>query len=218
MSEAVQEPVQGRDGAVRDEEPVVTLPWTPRTDGKSALLVSERATVFDRKALALQPVDPMEAISDPIWNDKGGTSWTPDLVHCRLLVAGEVVKRLPPVLRKGYVSQLGNLAISEMSVERRIAPTPAEISLADWTLTEVMARRHRQQLLLAALFGLSFDKIADALKARGQDASKSSVHRWYLAERRVLAGQWQARRVDPLAKIDGLTFDRWQVIFEKAKK
>ena len=212
MSEAVQEPVQGRDGAVRDEEPVVTVRWQPRTDGKTALLVSERATVFDRKAAALQ------AISDPIWNHKGGTVWTPDLVHCRLLVAGEVVKRLPPVLRKGYVSQLGNLAISEMGVERRIAPTPAEISLADWTLTEVMARRHRQQLLLAALFGLSFDKIADALKARGQESSKTSVQRWYLQERRVLAGQWQARRDDPIAKVDEGTLTSWESLFARRKK
>lgn len=218
MSEAVQQAVQGRDGAVRDEEPVVTVRWAPRTDDKTALLVSERATVFDRKALALQPGDPSDAISDPIWNHKGGTVWTPDLVHCRLLVAGEVVKRLPPVLRKGYVSQLGSLAISEMSVERRIAPSPAEISLADWTLTEVMARRHRQQLLLAALFGLSFDKIADALKARGQVASRSSVHRWYLQERRVLAGQWQGRLLEPMAKVDGPTFDRWHGLFEKRKK
>lgn len=218
MSEAVQQPVQGRDGAVRDEEPVATVRWAPRTDDKTALLVSERATVFDRKAMALQPVDPMAAISDPIWNDKGGTVWTPDLVHCRLLVAGEVVKRLPPVLRKGYVSQLGSLAISEMSVERRIAPSPAEISLADWTLTEVMARRHRQQLLLAALFGLSFDKIADALKARGQESSKTSVQRWYLQERRVLAGQWQARRDDPIAKVDEVTRTSWESLFARRKK
>jgi hypothetical protein len=72
MSEAVQEPVQGRDGAVRQEEPVVTVPWQPRTDGKSALLVSERATVFDRKAPGLAPTDPLTEISDPIWNHKGG--------------------------------------------------------------------------------------------------------------------------------------------------
>jgi|GEM_PF-898957 len=219
MSEAVQQPVQRRDGAVRREEPVVTVPWQPRKDDKSALLVSERATVFDRKAPGLAPADPLVEISDPIWNHKGGSVWTPDLVHCRLLVAGEVVKRLPPVLRKGYVSQLGNLAISEMGVDRRIAPTPAEISLADWTLTEVMARRHRQQLLLAALFGLSFDKIADALKARGQESSKTSVQRWYLQERRVLAGQWQQRwNDDSLAKVDGLTFTSWEGTFGRRKK
>ena len=216
MSEAVQKPVQQRDGAVQAEGP--RFPWSPRTDGKNALLVSERATVFDRKAAGFAAPSPVADITDPIWDHKAGTSWTPDLVHCRLLVAGEVVKRLPPVLRKGYVSQLGNLAISEMTVERRIAPSPAEISLADWTLAEVMARRHRQQMLLAALFGLSFEKIAAALNARGQEASRSSVHRWYLAERRVLAGQWQTRRIDPLAKIDGLTFDRWRGLFEKPEK
>lgn len=219
MSEAVQQAGQGRDGAVREEETVVTVPWQPRSDGKTARLVSERATFFDRTAAGLAPADPLVEISDPIWNHKGGSVWTPDLVHCRLLVAGEVVKRLPPVLRKGYVSQLGNLAISQMDVGRRIAPSPAEISLADWTLTEVMARRHRQQLLLAALFGLSFDKIAEALKARGQDGSKTSVQRWYLQERRILAGQWQQRRgADPLAKVDGLTFTSWEGTFGRRKK
>lgn len=216
MSEAVQKAGQDRDGAVQAE--AVRFPWAPRTDGKNALLVSERATVFDRKAPGLQPVDPCDEISDPIWDHKAGSVWTPDLVHCRLQVAGEVVKRLPPVLRKGYVSQLGSLAISEMGVERRIAPSPIEISLADWTLAEVMARRHRQQLLLAALFGLSFDKIAEALKARGQEGSKTSVQRWYLDERRIMAGQWQARRDDPLAKIDGLTFTSWEGTFGRRKK
>ena len=216
MSEAVQKPVQHRDGAVQPEAP--RFPWSPRTDGKNALLVSQRATVFDRPAAALQPVDPVDEISDPIWDHRAGSRWTPDLVHCRLLVAGEVVKRLPPVLRKGYVSQLGNLAISEMGVERRIAPSPMEISLADWTLAEVMARRHRQQLLLAALFGPSFEKIAEALKARGQDGSKTSVQRWYLDDRRIMAGTWQARRDDPMAKIDALTFASWEGTFGRRKK
>jgi hypothetical protein len=38
----------------------------------AALLVSERATVFDRKALALQPVDPIEAIAK---QRKFGNDW-----------------------------------------------------------------------------------------------------------------------------------------------
>lgn len=216
MKETVQRPVRKRDEAVQGEE--VRFPWSPRTDGKRALLVSERATVFDVKAAALQPVDPVEGISDPIWDHKAGSRWTPDLVHCRLIVAGEIVKRLPPVLRSGYVSQLGSLAISEMSMDRRIPPSPAEISLADWTLAEIMARRHRQQMLLAALFGLSLEKIAEALHARGQQASKTTVQRWYLAERRVLAGQWQTRRAETLAKIDGLTFGRWEGLFARRQK
>lgn len=216
MKETVQQPVRKRDEAVQAEE--VKFPWSPRTDGKRALLVNERSTVFDVKAAALQPVDPVEGISDPIWDHKAGSRWTPDLVHCRLIVAGEIVKRLPPVLRSGYVSQLGSIAISEMSMDRRIPPSPAEITLADWTLTEIMARRHRQQMLLAALFGLSFDRIAEALHARGQQASKTTVQRWYLAERRVLAGQWQVRRSETQAKIDGITFGRWEGLFAKRQK
>lgn len=216
MKETVQQLVRKRDEAVQAEE--VKFPWSPRTDGKRALLVNERSTVFDVKAAALQPVDPVEGISDPIWDHKAGSRWTPDLVHCRLIVAGEIVKRLPPVLRSGYVSQLGSIAISEMSMDRRIPPSPAEITLADWTLTEIMARRHRQQMLLAALFGLSFDRIAEALHARGQQASKTTVQRWYLAERRVLAGQWQVRRSETQAKIDGITFGRWEGLFAKRQK
>lgn len=216
MKEAVQVAVQKRDEAVQAE--TVQFPWSPRTDGKRALLVNERSTVFDVKGAAMQPADPLEGISDPIWDHKAGSKWTPDLVHCRLIVAGEIVKRLPPVLRSGYVSQLGSLAISEMSMDRRIPPSPSEISLADWTLTEIMARRHRQQMLLAALFGLSFDKIAEALHARGQQASKTTVQRWYLAERRVLAGQWQARRTETQAKVDGITFGRWEGLFAKRQK
>src|SRR5262245_30436369 len=30
---------------------ITSVPWVPRTDGKTALLVSERTTVFDRKAV-----------------------------------------------------------------------------------------------------------------------------------------------------------------------
>jgi hypothetical protein len=216
MSKMGQTAGQNRDETGQAE--IVHHPWSPRTDSKRALLVNERSTVFDVKAAVLKPVDPIEGISDPIWDHKAGSKWTPDLVHCRLIVAGEIVKRLPPVLRSGYVSQLGSIAISEMSMDRRIPPSPAEISLADWTLTEIMARRHRQQMLLAALFGLSFDKIAEALHARGQQASKTTVQRWYLAERRVLAGQWQGRRNETQAKIDGITFGRWEGLFAKRQK
>lgn len=217
MNKAVQQAVQQRDEAVQ-EQPVM-IPWAPRADGKRAYQVSERATVFDRPASAVvTPVDPVEGIADPIWDHRGGSKWTPDLVHCRLVVVGEIVRRMPPVLRGGYVSQLGSLAISEMSVARRIPPSPAEISMADWTLTEIMARRHRQQMLLAAAFGLSFEKIAEALRSIGQSGSKTTVQRWYLDERRILAGHWQARRAETQAKIDGLTFDRWEGLFEKRQK
>jgi hypothetical protein len=56
------------------------------------------------------------------------------------------------------------------------------------------------------------------LKARGQDGSKTSVQRWYLDERRIMAGTWQARRDDPMAKIDALTFASWEGTFGRRKK
>lgn len=225
MNEAVRRAVQGRDGAGTAQsggpatDAIITKPWAPRTDGKHAVQVSVRSVVFDTKAAPLLALDPAVALSDPIWNHREFSAWTPDLVHCRLLVAGEIVSRMPPVLRRGYVSQLGNIAITEAASVRRIAPTPAEITLADWTLGEIMARRHRQQLLLAAAFGYSMEKIAKALKAIGLDATKSTVHRWYMDERRQLAAQWQSKReTEVAAKVDGLTTDRWHAVFDKAKK
>lgn len=176
------------------------------------MLVSERATVFDRPMAPPAEVDPLQEISDPIWNHKGGRVWTPDLVHCRLLVTGEVLKRMPPVLRKGYVSQLGNLALAEMSAERTIAPSPAEIALADWTLWQIAARKYRL-ILLASSFGYSGDKIAEAMCARGEKTSGPTVQRYYLAERRYLAGRWQAAKVP----IDSFSGERWARIFDRQK-
>jgi hypothetical protein len=40
----------------------------------------------------------LEAIGNPVWEHAGGTRWTPDLVHCRLL---EVRTRLRPGRAQG---------------------------------------------------------------------------------------------------------------------
>ena len=211
MSEAVQAPVQQRDEAVRDESGL--KPWAPRVDGKRALLVSPRTTVFDTALPVEAGKDPAAELSDPIWDHHGGTAWTPDFVHCRLLVVGEIVTRLPPVLRKGYVSQLGNLAISQLDADRRIPPTPAEISMADWTLFEIASRRWAQ-IVLASAFGISAEKIAKALKAKGEKVSNRTVQRRYIDDRRVLAGRWQSLKTP----IDRGTLERWIQIFEPAEK
>lgn len=213
MNKAVQAPVQGRDGAVQAHATSLK-PWTPRRDGLGAILVSERATVFDRPSPSIvPPADPASTISDPIWNDKGGTSWTPDLVHARFLLTGETVRRLPGPQRKRYACTLGQIALTEMAATRRIPPTPEEITLADWTLEQIMQRAHRQ-VLLAASFGFSGDKIAEALQAKGLTMSGTTVQRLYLAERRILAGQWQASRV-PVARLD---VDRRELAFPKGPK
>jgi hypothetical protein len=129
-------------------------PWQPRdaSDGSRAILVNERQTVFDRPSPALQQRrDPLEAIADPVWQSHEGRFWTPDLVHCRLVIVGEIIARLPGRLRlQGYVSQLGNIALSEASPARRVPPSPHEITLADWTWQELMALDEGPRALLQA--------------------------------------------------------------------
>ena len=225
MNRAVQEAVQDRDAAGQPEnlaihasnnDPIVAIPTKARPDdGKRALLVNERSTVFDRPAAELLPPDPIDQLRDPIWRTadaQGRELWTPDRVHARLLLTGEVVRRMPSPLRRGYVGVLGQIALTEIASTRRIPPTPEEISLADWTLIEIMQRAHRQ-VLLASAFGFSGDKIAEIMQARGKRISGSTVQGYYLAERRVLAGQWQARRVP----VDSPTLERWAATFCKAR-
>lgn len=214
MKQAVQAPVQERDKPVQATDTGLK-PWTPRSDGKRALLVSERATVFDRPAPGLAPADPLQAISDPIWSDEGGTRWTPDLVHARLLLTGEVVRRMPGPLRTRYVCTLGRIAMVEGAAPpaKRIAPTPQEITLADWTLERIMARAHRQ-VLIASAFGFSGDKIAEVMTAKGKRISGRTVRDVYLNERRIMAGHWQS----DLVPVDGPSRQRWQEMFAKLPK
>ncbi len=227
MSEAVRKPGQGRDGAVqpqihaRNAEPGLSgIAWKARTDDRTARQVNDRATVFDRPLPGLEPVDgeqaALDALSDPIWrvrDAKGRVQWTPDMVHARLLLTGEVFKRMPGPLRKGYVGILGQIALTPVEASTRIALTPAEISIADWTLIEIMQRAHRG-VLLASAFGISGDKIAETMKGKGLTISGATVQRLYLGERRVMAGQWQAKRTP----VDQLTFDRWETAFNRRKK
>jgi hypothetical protein len=218
---AVRTAGRSRDGAI-DERPVLETaglrPWQPRdpSDGRRAILVNERQTVFDRPSPALQQRrDPLEAIADPVWQSHEGRFWTPDLVHCRLIIVGEIIARLPGRLRlPGYVSQLGNIAISEAAPARRVPPSPHEITLADWTWQELMALDEGPRALLQArAFSLSFDKIAQHHRRRGREASKTGVIREYLEQRRRLAARWQLAGV----KVGSLDIARWRELFERAK-
>jgi len=218
MSKAVQAPGLDRDKAVhpRNAEPGLSgIAWAPRTDGKKAVQVSNRATVFDRPAPELQAADPQDQVSDPIWrthDDTGRALWTPDLVHARLLLTGDVMRRMPGPLRRSYVSVLGTIALTEMAPVGRVAPTPEEITIADWTLVEIMQRAHRA-VLLAAAFGYSGDRIAETMKDKGMRIAGSTVQRLYLGERRIMAGLWQSRRVP----VDQLSLDRWEVAFPRRR-
>ena len=216
MSEAVQKPVQDRDGAVQAER---TYKQLQRRPGDRAILVSERATVFDRPRADLAPVDPVDEIRDPIWNHKEFRTWTPDLVHCRLLVCGDTIKRLPPAMRSGFVSQMGSVAIAEMTVARRMAPSPAEISALDWTWPRLVRLEKGepstlQRILMAAAFGASLDDIVKVLGKVGIAKGKSTVGRWYMAEKLRMAADWQASH----HPVDTATIRHWHDIFDRARK
>jgi hypothetical protein len=218
---AVRTAVRSRYGSHDERTALETstlLPWQPRdaTDGSRAILVNERQTVFDRPSPALQQrPDPLDAIADPVWQSHEGRFWTPDLVHCRLVIVGEIIARLPGRLRlQGYVSQLGNIALSEAEPAHRVPPTPYEITLADWTWQELMALDEGpRSLLQARAFSLSFDKIAQHHRRRGRETSKTAVIRDYLEQRRRLAARWQLAGV----KVGALDLARWRELFDRAK-
>lgn len=229
MSKAVQAPVQDRYKAVQatTSAPVAVDPsligqpghpeWKPRTDGKTARRISERATVFDEPSPALLPADPLAAIADPIWDHRQFRRWTPDLVHCRLLVCGRTIFKLPQTLRSGFVSQLGNVAISEIVAGRRIAATPAEITVLDWTWQRLIRPPELQtiqRILMASAFDRSLDDIAKVLSSSGIKISKATVGRWYHAEKLRMAADWQ-RTGHP---VDDMTAETWGVLFNRATK
>lgn len=200
---------QSRDAA----DPVVPrFPAPPRGPDEHVVLVNQRLAVWDRR-VPLQPESaPIEAITDPVWNHRGGRVWTPDLVHCRLLNVGDTIARLPSPLRRGYVSLLGDVALTETAEIRR-PPTAAEISIADWTWSELLKRPATQRAILQAMaFGASVRKVSETLaRMRATKVGKTTISRWYITERRALAARWIADN----QLVDGESFQRWRGIFER---
>jgi hypothetical protein len=199
MIKAGQTAVQERDEAVQAEK-VYSQP--KRRPGDRAVLVSERSTVFDRPAvIEAETIDPLEGIADPIWDHRNGTVWTPDLVHCRLLDVGATIARLPSPLVRGYVTLLGDAALSDGDTPRRGPPSAAEITLADWTWSELLRRPATQRAILMGMaFDLSLRKMAEKLKVH-----RRVVTRYYLGERRALAARWIALK----HPVDGMAFSRF---------
>lgn len=219
MKQAGRKAGQQRDAAqaaVPVSESVVSVPWRPRADGLQAILVNPRTTVFDRPMIPpTVVVDQVEDIADPIWNDQGGKVWTPDLVHCRLLNVGDTISCLPSPYRRGFVSLLADVALDERDREIRRTPAPAEVTIADWTWSQLLKRPDRQRAILQAMaFGASVRSVARMLERRSADkVAKTSVSRWYLAERRQLAAIWVREK----QAVDQATFDRWRGLFDKGQ-
>lgn len=212
---AVQRRYGHQEGVPAPE--VVSVPWQPRTDGLQAILVNQRTTVFDRPAeVPAAVVDPVADITDPIWDHHEGRVWTPDLVHCRLLNVGDTITRLPSPVRRGYVSLLGDAALADHDRAIKAPPSAAEISIADWTWSQILKRPDQERAILQAMaFGASAQKVAKMLaRVRASSVSKPTISRWYMAERRRLAAGWAADR----HLVDEATFDRWRSLFERAEK
>lgn len=192
----------------------LTAPWAPRTDGKRAILTSERSTVFDHTVSPPPPVDPLADVADPAWNSHGGRVWTPDLVHCRLLNVGDTIARLPSPVRRGFVSLLGDAALTEAVTVKR-PPSPAEITIADWTWSELLKRPATQRSILQAMaFGASVRTVSAMLGRSGVNVPRTTVSRWYISERRQLAAAWIADR----QLVDRFAWERWRGIFGSETK
>jgi hypothetical protein len=113
------------------------------------VLVSERHAVWTgAQAAAHATAKPSMAalladLADPLWDHANGTRWTPELVHCRLLEAADTICRLPGASMGRVRSLLGQLADPDPDavLNIRSAPTPAQASVADWTIREIIAGR-----------------------------------------------------------------------------
>lgn len=207
MLKAGQPAGQERDKAGQAEG-VFTKPWSPRTDGKRALLVNERATVFDRPAVvAPAAVDPLEEVTA---HDAPSLQWTADLVHCRLLNVGDTIARLPSPMRRHYVASM-----PDESRSPKRPPSPVEITIADWTWSQLLKRPTTQRSILQAMaFGASGDKVAKMLSRGGMKVHRATVVRWYMAERKQLATLWIVER----HLVDVATHERWRGLFERPQK
>jgi hypothetical protein len=186
------------------------------------MLVSSRSAVWEPAAPPIVPVDTVAEISDPIWDHKGGTRWTPDLVHCRLVDTVNTYQRLPGSARLGFKTLLGAVADREPDPDYipLTPPSPSQITLADWTWAELLRLTEKAQLII---IGMALEKgvrgVAKALLARGiTDITKSTVSRRYMAYRRSLAADWQGRTTETAARVDDAAFNRWRELFENARK
>jgi len=224
MSEAVRRAVRKRDGAPAPVPPkaeaIASTPWAPRTDDRRAILVSERSAVFDRPA-AIPPVA-ADIVTAGIETTSLGpvpTAWTPDLVHCRLVLAYTQASTLPRILWPADVrSALGQLQPQAPGALRRPLGE-AELSVLDWTWTLVWRLGEDDRSIVRGFMsGASLRDIASDLKALqargigiGKAIGKSSVGKRY----RDITGAWAKdwdRRGEP---IDRNTLEVWSAAAKK---
>lgn len=223
MVKAGQAVGRSRDGDARAVPPagdeVVTTPWAPRDDGLKAILVSERTAVFDRPAPL--PTTGVGLVADVEATSLGPvpTAWTPDLVHCRLVLAYTQASTLPRILwPAGVRSALGQLQPQAPGIVRRPLGE-AELAVLDWTWTMVWRLGEDDRSIVRGFMaGASLREIAADLKALqargigiGKAIGKSSVGKRYRDLTAVWADDWNRRR----HPIDRGTLEVWAAAARK---
>lgn len=211
MKKAGQTTGQAPDSSVE----VVRFSAPARKPGEKAVLVSERSAVWDQPGKVLVAEADLLGAGDPIWDHHGGTKWTPDLVHCRLLIIGAIITCLPSPMRRQYASLLGDLAQVANDFPVTTPPTAAEITMLDFVLGGILKIEDEEPraIIEARMFDVSYEKIAKGLSRRGRPHKRLEITQVYLAETRKLAAAWQ-RLQHP---VDRRSFAEWRRLFEGRK-
>ncbi len=222
MSKPGQTVGQTRDEVGQTDNPFYVAPgnpaWKPRTDGLKALLVSERTTVFDRplpvvEASAEADIGPATALG-PM-----PTTWTHDLVHCRLVLVYTEASKLPRILwPDGIRSMLGQLQPQPPGEVRRPLGE-AELAVLDWTWTLVWRLGEDDRSIVRGFMaGAGLREIAAELKklqsqgiGLGKGVSKDSVPKRYRTITSGWAEDWN-RAEQP---IDRGTLKVWETAARK---
>lgn len=157
---------------------------------------------------------------EEMWDDRSGSRWTPDLVHCRLVESTAILRRLPAVTGpRGHVSILGQLSLDPPD-RLRAPPSTAEIALCEWTMDRVGELWVTDRFIAYGFaLGLSSRRIERELSRAstgiaGVDAlSHSQIINRYRATQETLAIDWNDKR----HKVDRGSYERWVEWLKKFK-
>lgn len=214
-------PYRSGERPARDRQALLnadgTLPGSMEAAGLAALLVSDRSAAWlpwRRPAVrddAQLPELPGE------WDDRSGTQWTPDLVHCRLVEAGRILKRLPAPASPGRVGTVWRqLAPAE---SRGPAPAKWEIDLCWWTVDQLMELKGTDRLIcFGFMLSLSTRRIEALMKEAAMAGvvaiARSRISQRYARTRTLLAARWNGASV----RVDRGSFDLRQIMLERGFK
>jgi hypothetical protein len=161
----------------------ITAPWTPRTDGKQALLVSERTTVFDRKLPPPEsPVDRSPS-RDLAGDQRAGCGRRPGALpaaQCRR-------HDLPAALAdaRGFVSLLGDAAARARRPALARRRRPRSRSPTGRGRSCSSGRRRSARCCRPWRSARAPGRRPHADRGSNMRVSKPTMSRWYISERKA---------------------------------